>query len=55
MHGNDIILVQNILISTNGSAHKVIEEFRRKECLFEYPLPSAALGIFLVSKLSGKI
>ena len=54
MYNNSVILVRNIIVSADGETHAVIESFRKKDSLFNYPLPSSTLGIFRVSGLSGK-
>lgn len=48
---NVVVLVQNIILF-KGSKFVVFREYSKKESLFDYPIDSCELGIFVVSDLS---
>ena len=50
-----IVVVENILQSSQGETYFIIEEFDRTESFFHYPIDSLCLRIALVSKLSGRL
>ncbi len=49
-----VVIVRNILHSTGGT-HVVYELFEKGTCFFNFPIDSTALGIRLLSKLSGQL
>ena len=52
MYNGNIVLVRNILVDLNSSTYAIVEPFNKKDLLFDYPLPSSSLGIYVMSDLS---
>ena len=50
----DVAVVQNILVSQSG-IYIVCQKFLRKRSLYEYPLPSREINVYIVSRLCSEM